>query len=34
VLPDASSILATSTISRRDGPEAGLFFFQPKDLTP
>ena len=27
MLPDASSILATSTISKRDGPRAGPFFF-------
>ena len=27
MLPDASSILATSTSSKRDGPRAGPFFF-------
>jgi len=27
VLPDASSILATSTISKNDGPDLGPFFF-------
>jgi len=36
VLPDASSILATSTISRNERPRSGPFFFSVllcKDLT-